>query len=147
VAREVRGRAARHRGSPGRNGDPALVRRYHASLQSSDVVRGGVQKTRAREDRARIPFEINVVRIGDLAFATNPFELYLDYGIRIRARSKAVQTAIVQLAGYGTYLPTVRAVAGRSYGAIPASTFVGPEGGQELVERTLEMIQALWDKV
>jgi hypothetical protein len=47
--------------------------------------------------------------------------------------------------GSGTYLPTARAVSGKSYGAIPASTPVGPEGGRELVEWTVSAINALWD--
>ena len=34
-----------------------------------------------------------------LAIATNRFELCLDFGIRIKARSKAVQTFVVQIAG------------------------------------------------
>ena len=55
---------------------------------------------------------IHVVRIGEMAIATNPFELYLDYGMQIKARSKAVQTFTVQLAnGYYRYLPTKRSVA------------------------------------
>ena len=93
---------------------------------------------------AKMPVEIHVVRIGDIAFATNPFELYLDYGIRIKGRSPAIQTFLVQLTGSGGYLPSARAVAGGSYGA--ASTAIGPEGGQELVEKTLEMINAVWHK-
>ncbi len=88
----------------------------------------------------KMPIEVHVVRLGDVVFATNPFELYLDYGMRIKARSRAVQTFLVQLTGYGTYLPVSRSVAGGSYGAVPASTLMGPEGGQELVEKTLEMI-------
>lgn len=94
----------------------------------------------------KYPVEIHVVRIGDIVFATNPFELYMDFGTRIKARSPAIQTFLVQLAGNGTYLPTFRAVAGKAYGAIPASNVVGPEGGQELVENTLEIINALWEK-
>jgi len=46
-----------------------------------------------------MPVEIHVIRLGDMAIATNRFELYLDFGIRIKARSKAVQTFVVQLAG------------------------------------------------
>ena len=91
-----------------------------------------------------LPVEVHVLRIGDIVMATNPFELYLDYGIRIKARSPAVQTFLVQLAGSGTYLPTARAVAGGAYGAVPASTLIGPEGGQELVEATLDLINELW---
>jgi hypothetical protein len=91
-----------------------------------------------------IPFEIHVARIGELALATNPFELYLDFGIQIQHRSAAVQTLIVQLAGTGTYVPTSRSVAGGAYGAVPASTQIGPEGGRELVDRTLQLIDALF---
>ncbi len=88
---------------------------------------------------------IHVIRIGDLAIATNPFELYLDYGMQIRARSKAVQTLTVQLAnGYYRYLPTERSVAGGAYGAIPESNEADPEGGRQLVEQTLKMIDSLW---
>src|SRR5574340_1775725 len=92
------------------------------------------------------PVELHVLRIGDLALATNPFELFLDYGLRMKARSPAPQTATVQLAaGRGSYLPTARAVRGGGYGAMPAVSSVGPEGGQELVEATLEMIREWWE--
>lgn len=94
----------------------------------------------------RLPIEVHVVRIGDIVFATNPFEYYLDFGVQIKARSPAVQTFVVQLAGGGTYVPTERATAGRSYGAVPASTPVGPKGGRELVEWTVAAIDALWAK-
>jgi len=95
-----------------------------------------------------LPVEVHVIRIGDLAIATNPFELYLDYGMQIKARSKAVQTFLVELAspGGGGYLPTQRSVQGGAYGAIPQSTLIGPEGGRVLVNRTLELIESLWDQ-
>jgi len=41
-----------------------------------------------------IPMELHAVRIGDLAFATNRFEYFLDFGIRIKARSPAEQTFV-----------------------------------------------------
>ena len=93
-----------------------------------------------------MPVEVHVIRLGDMVIATNPFELYLDYGMQIKARSKAVQTFVVELAsGSGAgYLPTTRSVAGGAYGAIPESTEIGPEGGRELVEETLKMIASLW---
>ena len=93
-------------------------------------------------------FELHVIRLGDVAVAANPFELFLDYGLRIQARSKAVQTFVVQLsggsAGWGGYLPTERAVAGGGYSAVAESTLIGPEGGQVLVERTVEAINAMF---
>lgn len=91
-----------------------------------------------------LPVEVQVIRLGDMVFASNPFELYLDYGIQMMARSKAVQTFVVQLAGSGTYLPTQRSINGGAYGAVPASTIMGPEGGQQLVDSTLRMIEELY---
>jgi hypothetical protein len=88
-----------------------------------------------------VPVEIHALRIGQAGIVTNPFELFLDYSLRIKARSPAPQTIVVQLAGgTGSYLPTERAVRGGHYGAIPAVCRVGPEGGQELVETSLSML-------
>lgn len=96
--------------------------------------------------KSSFPVPVHVVRIGDVAVATNPFELYLDFGTQIKARSKAVQTFTVELSnGYYGYLPTARSVAGGAYGAIPESNEVGPEGGRELAERTLQLIDSLWE--
>jgi hypothetical protein len=89
--------------------------------------------------------ELHALRIGSAGLVTNPFELYLDYSLRIKARSPAAQTFVVQLAaGWGWYLPTERAVSGGSYGAMPAVSQVGPEGGQEWVEASLVELQALF---
>ena len=88
--------------------------------------------------------EIHVIRIGDVVICTNSFELFTDYGIAIQARSRALQTFIVELTGPGTYLPTERAVKGGSYSAIIQSNLVGPEGGQILVDRTVQIINELW---
>lgn len=88
--------------------------------------------------------EFHVLRIGDLALATNPFEYYLDYGIQIKSRSPAVQTFLVQLAGAGTYVPSPRSTLGGGYGSLPASNPVGSEGGGVLRDRTVELIREYW---
>lgn len=88
--------------------------------------------------------EIHVVRLGDIVICTNQFELFTDFGIRMQTRSKALQTFVVQLAGPGTYLPTSKAKAGGGYSAVCQSNLVGPEGGQILVDRTVELIDELW---
>jgi hypothetical protein len=87
-------------------------------------------------------FELHVVRLGDVAICTNPFEMFTDYGIRIQARSDALQTFVVQLAGPGTYLPTERAIRGGHYSAVVHSSVVGPDGGQQLVDRTVDLIHS-----
>ncbi|MHC4568438.1 MAG: hypothetical protein ACYTE3_22075 [Planctomycetota bacterium] len=88
--------------------------------------------------------ELHVLRIGDVVVCTNSFELFTDYGIRIKAQSRAVQTFVVQLVGPGTYLPTEKAVRGGHYSAVVHSSLIGPEGGDVLVDRTVSLIDSLW---
>jgi hypothetical protein len=88
---------------------------------------------------------LHVIRLGDVAIATNPFEYYLDFGVFIKARSPAVQTFLVQLTGPGSYVPSARSIAGGGYGSVPASTPIGPDGGREVAEKTVETLLGLWD--
>jgi len=81
-----------------------------------------------------------------MAIATNPFELFLDYGNRMKVRSKAKQTMLIQLAcGSMGYLPTAKAESRGGYGTSVVSCFCGHEGGELLVGKTLEVIDSLWD--
>lgn len=93
----------------------------------------------------QFPCEIHIVRFGDVAFATNPFELFLDYGNQIRARSKAKQTFLIQLAcGAKGYLPTEKAENGSHYSAYVSSGYTGHVGGDILVRNTLETINKMF---
>lgn len=97
----------------------------------------------------KYPMEMHVIRLGDLAIATNPFELYVDYGVQIQARSPAPQTMLIQLAApldFGYYVPTPRALEGRGYSAEISHNLVGPKGGQALVDRTVADIGRLFEK-
>ncbi len=122
---------------------------YKNATKSYTVMMRGqsVQKRYKLEKiQPTMPVEVHVIRIGDVVLATNPFELYLDYGIRIKGRSPAIQTFLIQLSGSGSYVPTSRSIAGGAYGAVPASTKIGPKGGQELVEETLDLINEVWSE-
>lgn len=90
--------------------------------------------------------ELHVLRLGDIVFATNPFELYLDFGLQLGLRSPAVQTFLVQLAGDGSYVPSPRSVRGGGYGSVPATNRFGPEAGQRLVDETVRVIRELWER-
>jgi hypothetical protein len=91
------------------------------------------------------PIEVHVVKLGDIAISTNPFELFLDYGNQIRARSKAKQTFLIQLAcGSCGYLPTEKAEKGGHYSAYVSSGYTGHEGGEILVRKTLEEINEMF---
>lgn len=90
--------------------------------------------------------DCNFLRLGDFAVATNPFELYLEYGQRIKGRSPATQTISAQLTNDSLgYLPTREALAHGHYSAMPADIQIGPEGAGQLVERSLAEIRALFD--
>jgi len=93
-----------------------------------------------------VPIELHIARFGDIAIATNPFELFLDYGNKIRARSRARQTILIQLAsGHKGYLPTKRAEEGSHYSAYVSGGFVGHEGGELLVRKSIEEINKLFN--
>ena len=88
--------------------------------------------------------QLHFARLGDIAIATNPFEYYLDYGVYIKARSPAVQTFLVQLAGPTQYLPSARSIGGGGYGSVPASNTFGPEAGRKLADTTLDALFSFW---
>ena len=87
------------------------------------------------------------MRIGGAAFATNTFELYLDYGDRIKGASKAEQTFLIQLANAesSTYLPSPRSGT-TGYGSAPASCIVTPEAGNMIVNESIKDINKLFEK-
>ena len=88
--------------------------------------------------------EMHTIRLGDVAIATNDFELFTDFGVQMKSRSPALQTFVIQLCGPGTYVPSVRAERGGSYSAIVQSSEVGSTGGQVLTDRTVDSLQSLW---
>ncbi len=91
--------------------------------------------------------EVHIVRMGSVAFATNPFELFLDYGNRIKALANCEQTFLVQLAVCAEgYLPTEKAEKGGHYSAFISSGKVGHDGGDLLVRQTLKRINKLFEE-
>lgn len=107
---------------------------------------GNILRYRLQQTKEIFTIESHVIRFGDVAFSTNPFELFLDYGNRIKARSYAEQTFIVQLCcGAGGYLPTAKAEAAGHYSAYITSGNVGHEGGDLFVRETLKEINEMFE--
>ena len=110
-------------------------------------LKGVVTRYELQQKEPELRTEVHAVRIGDIAFASNRFELFIDFMHRIQARSPFEQTFIVQLVsspeGTGSYLATERARKNKGYSATPYCNQVSPRGGQQLVEETLKMLEKL----
>ena len=110
-----------------------------------------IHRYQTQKDEPRLPMEMHVLRIGDVAFASNRFELYMDYMHRIQARSPFMQTFVIQLTGVpgddgGTYLATKRGEQGKGYSACLFCNQVSSVGGQQLVEQTVKTLQKLHEE-
>ncbi|HRR32718.1 MAG TPA: hypothetical protein P5026_01330 [Kiritimatiellia bacterium] len=111
-------------------------------------------KTLARYEAQKIAdpavgVEMHVIRLEDVVIATNPFELYPEYGVRILGRSPAGQTVLLSFASpldESGYMATREATKAGGYSALVESCPVGHEGGQIFVDRTVEAIKKLFLK-
>ena len=124
------------------NGDKPITFKENARMH---VYAGTVARSVVQEKIEALPIEVHIIKLGNIVFATNPYELFLDYGNKIRARSKASQTFLVQLScGAHGYLPTEKAERGSHYSAYVSSGDTGHEGGELLVRKTLKEINELF---
>lgn len=131
------------------DGDPQECLRANSVLVAGrNRFKRILDRCETQKTSPKLPMELHVLRIGDIAFASNRFELYMDFQHRMQARSPFEQTFIVQLAGQpgndgGTYLCTERGAWGKGYSASMFCNQVSPRGGQELVEETVRTLKAL----
>ena len=130
----------------------ATPEEIRVAVSRANAVRGrnerALKKYAEQDKEPDLPMEMHVLRIGEVAFASNRFELYMDFQHRIQARSPFLQTFIVQLAAQpeldnGTYLPTERGRANRGFGASVYDNIVTPEAGQIIVEESLKALEKL----
>ena len=102
------------------------------------VLSGILDRYEKQKNVEMFEIEAHNIRLDDIAFASCPFELFLDFANEIRARSVAAQNFLIQLScGEGGYLPTAKAEAGGHYSAYVASGSVGHEGGDIYVRDVL----------
>ena len=102
-----------------------------------------------QDEHPDLHFDMNVIRIGDIAIANNPFELYLHYGQIIKARSHARQTFLIQLGAgsdlHAGYLPSPEGERLGGYGGLIINGQVGSAGGYKLADVTVDAINKLFD--
>ena len=117
---------------------------YNANAQLY-VYAGTIIRYEQQQTKNIVSVELHTMRLGEMAFANYPFELFLDYANRIRARSNANQTFLFQMSnGDLGYLPTEKAEKAGHYSAYISSGKVGHEGGDLLVRKTLENINEMF---
>lgn len=106
------------------------------------------------EDQAATPnlnWTMNIIRIGDIAIATNPFELFLAYGHTIKARAKAKQVFLVQLCQdfrapfHAGYLPSPEAEKFKGYGGCIINGQCGHSAGFKLSDETVKAINEMFN--
>ncbi len=112
-------------------------------------LQGIIDRYESQKTEKTLPMELHVLRIGNIAFASNRFELYMDFQHRMQARSPFEQTFIIQLSGQpgtggGTYLATERGAMDKGYSASMYCNLVSPQGGQTLVEETVSRLKQIY---
>lgn len=132
------------------NGIKEYLRCKNGDIDYNDVANlqvhlGVIRRFKLQEQLNTLETEIHVIRLGSISFATNPFELFLDYGNQIKARAICEQTFLVQLAnGTEGYLPTEKAEKHGHYSAFISSGQIGHIGGDMIVRETLDNIKDMF---
>lgn len=104
-----------------------------------------INRYRQQEENRMVYSEIQVMRFDDMAFASFPYELFLDYGNRIKTRSRATQTFLIQLAnGSHGYLPTKIAYETGGYG-VDRNCFVEQAAGELITESIIAEIAKIME--
>ncbi|MBR2354015.1 MAG: hypothetical protein IKA76_05900 [Clostridia bacterium] len=137
-----------------KNASVAAIEKFRSELKDNvitfkdnarmHIYAGNIARYELQQTVDVTEIEVHVLRLGDISFATNPYELFLDYGNQIKARSRAKQTMLIQLScGSFGYLPTEKAEKGSHYSAYVSSGMQGHEGGDLLVRKTVSEINKL----
>jgi len=109
-------------------------------------VDGALKLYRRFKDNPFDAVPVHAVRIGDLAIATNPFEMYCRFGRDIRSRSASGVTMISQLTdGFCGYCPTIYGVLGGGYSGEPIYWCrLESAAGYKIVDVSARLLHELW---
>lgn len=117
----------------------SALRKAGSCRESLDLIEAGTDP---------IPGEVQVMKIGDLALASTPGEMFVQLGLEIKRRSAAPHTFVVELAnGWVGYLLNPGGFGEGGYESAPGPwTKVSEDSGQMLIDKAVELIGALWKK-
>ena len=109
-----------------------------------DVCRAVIKRAETQDANPFLDIESHIVRIGDVAFVTNPFELYLAYGQVIKARSAAKQTFLIGKCGSSGYVPTERSEKAVGYSGGVNVGRIGHQGGYKFCDEVVKGVAELF---
>ena len=91
--------------------------------------------------------EIQVIRIGDLAFVGYPAEYFVEYGLRTKQESPFANTFVTELTnGWHGYVPTPEAFLHGGYETrLGDASHLVEEAGERIVEAGLELLRSCED--
>ena len=94
------------------------------------------------------PVNINVLRIGNAVICTNPAELFVEFGLEIKADSPSRVTFISELTdGYCGYVPTMAAFQNGGYETWCApSSQLEYSGGDQIVQASKALLRDIFQK-
>ena len=109
-----------------------------------DVDRAVIARGATQDRNPTLEVESHVVRIGDVAFVTNPFELYLAFGQVVKSRSAAKQTFLIGKCGSLGYVPTAKSERAVGYSGGVNVGKLGHEGGFLFCDEIVDEISRLF---
>lgn len=92
------------------------------------------------------PVNLHVLRIGDVAICTNPAELFVEFGLEIKALSPARVNFVSELTdGWAGYVPTLKAFERGGYETWCArSSQLDFQAGDQIVTKTRELLDQVF---
>jgi hypothetical protein len=89
---------------------------------------------------------VNAARVGPLGIATNPGELFVEWGLSVKKRSPFPHTIVCELTNeWIGYEPTPQAFQHEGYEALVGVSFVSLEGIQTQVDTAVDLLEKLWE--
>ncbi len=131
------------RRSPDEQRDDAIERlNWDGRGGRKDVFGPAAERVALLPEKLKIP--VNAARIGPLGIASNPGELFVEWGLEIKRRSPFPHTIVTELTNDAIgYLPDRKAFSGEGYETLVGPNRVSLEGIEQLVDGAVELLTDL----
>ena len=127
--------------------DVQVPRRQPADQRHGAVARLGWRRFPGGAAPRNRKVPVNAARIGPLGIATNPGEVFVEWGLSVKRRSPFPHTIVCELTNeWVGYEPTAQGFQHEGYETLVGVNFVALDGIQTLVDTAVELLQELWER-